>query len=425
MLEMPALAHRPDVLYLAHRVPFPPDKGDRIRSYHVLRFLARRARVHLGCFADEPVTERTKDELNALCAKVAILPIGGIGRWTRALASFVRGRTITEGAFYSPDMRALVREWCRQTCFHAALASASSMAPYLQQRGTSDVPAVIDLMDVDSQKWLDYAASRRWPRSWLFRKEGRRLRKLESALPQWARAATLVSDAEADIFRSFCPWSEARAIANGVDLDYFQPCGDNIAAADCVFIGALDYYPNVDAAVWFCRGVWTEIHRHWPHAQFFLVGRRPVAEVRRLAQVPGVVVVPDVPDVRPYLSRATVALIPLRIARGLQNKVLEALAMGKAVVASPPAIAALKVQPGEQLFSASTPQEWVRAIGLLFEDSALRSRLGAAGRRFCKQHHDWDRCLKGFHELLDLPPAADNVVNGSTNPTVAGVSQVW
>jgi glycosyltransferase involved in cell wall biosynthesis len=188
-----------------------------------------------------------------------------------------------------------------------------------------------------------------------------------------------------------------------VDLDYFAPQGSAEGPPSCVFVGALDYRPNVDGAVWFCQEIWPEIRRRHPDARVSLVGRCPVPRVKRLAEIAGVEVVGPVVDVRPYVARAAVAVVPLQIARGLQNKVLEALAMGKPVVASPPALGGLKAEPGVHLLAARSRDEWVESMCGLFTDPALRTRLGAAGRRFVESCHRWDHCLQPLHELLGLP----------------------
>jgi sugar transferase (PEP-CTERM/EpsH1 system associated) len=413
---------RPDVLYLVHRVPYPPDKGDRIRAFQLLRYLSARAHVHLACLADEPVAEDTLTVLRRYARRVAVIPLGGWSRWARALGSVVCGRTVTEGAFSSPALRATLRAWAADTPFRAALASASSMVPYLRLPQLRDVPAVVDLVDVDSQKWHDYAEASRAPRRWLYRLEGRRLQRLEQGLPEWARAVTLVSEAEAGIYRRFCSDGLVCAVGNGVDLDYFQP---QPAAAEpaCVFVGALDYRPNVDGACWFCREVWPEVRRHRPGVKFYLVGRRPAPAVTRLAGLPGVELVGQVSDVRPYLARAAVTVVPLQIARGVQNKVLEALAMARAVVASPSSLEGLQVKPGLHLLQASAPSEWTGAILRLLEAPSLRERLGAAGRRYVEAHHRWDRCLGPFGGLLGLsagPAEAAPVRGPGTAAVVSG-----
>jgi sugar transferase (PEP-CTERM/EpsH1 system associated) len=392
----------PDILFLTHRVPFPPDKGDRIRTYHILRFLARRAQVHLASLADEPVAEEAISGLSPYCSRIAVVRLGLL-RWVRAVGSALRGRTITEGAFASRAFRTVIRSWANETTFSFSLASSSGLAPYLRIKELEYVPALVDLVDVDSQKWLDYAATKSWPKSLLYRMEGRRLRRLEQSLPAWARAVTLVSHAEADLYRRVGGEGPVHAVTNGVDLEYFRPVPET-PEQGCAFVGALDYHPNIDGACWFCRNVWPAIHRARPLARMYLVGRRPVAAVRRLAEVPGVEVIGQVPDVRPYLARSAVAVVPLRLARGVQNKVLEALALRKATVASPQSLIGLKVKPGVHLLSASSPQQWVEAILRLKSDPALRRQLGWAGRCYVEEHHSWDRCLEPFLSLLGLSP---------------------
>jgi sugar transferase (PEP-CTERM/EpsH1 system associated) len=396
----------PRVLYLVHRVPYPPDKGDRIRSYHLLRYLSQRAEVHLACLADEPVAEETTAALKGLCTRIAIVPLGNWSRWLRAPGSLLGGRSISEGVFHSPALVEVLRDWARKTCFHVSLASASSMVPYQRLDELRQVPAVVDLMDVDSQKWLDYAATERGLRARLFLTEGRRLRELEQTLPSLARAVTLVSDAEADLFRQFCSWEGVHAVTNGVDLDYFRPADPPPEENGCVFVGALDYRPNVDAACWFSKEVWPMIRRRHPEARLRLVGRQPVPEVARLAQVPGVEVVGQVPDVRPYVAAAAAVVAPLRIARGIQNKVLEAMAMAKPVVASPQGLNGLGHRLDLPALTASERPEWVEHVVRLLENPALRRQLGAAGRSYVEAHHHWDRCLAPFGPILGLPAEA-------------------
>jgi polysaccharide biosynthesis protein PslH len=401
-------AGRPEILYVAHRLPYPPDKGDRIRTFHVLRSLSGRAAVHLACLADEEPDESAVAVLRRYCERVAVVRLGRVTRVGRALASLALGRTATEGAFDAPGLRGVLRRWARETRFRAALASSSGVARYLRIEELRDVPAVVDLMDVDCQKWLDYAAATRGPRAWLYRTEGRRMRRMESGLSDYASALTLVTEAEAEIYRRFRPDGPVHAISNGVDLDYFRPDPGGTESG-CAFVGALDYRPNVDGACWFCREPWPDILRRLPGTRVSLVGRRPAPEVCRLARLDGVDVVGQVPDVRPFLTSAAVVLAPLRIARGVQNKVLEALAMSKAVVASPQALEGLRVDPGVHLLVASTPAEWADAVAHLLGAPEVRRRLGAASRQFVEANHHWGLCLEPLGALLGLEPAEDSL----------------
>ncbi len=281
-------------------------------------------------------------------------------------------------------------------------------------RGLAGVPALVDLVDVDSEKWFQYAAESRGVQRWLYRIEGRRLRRLEQSLPPRAKAITLVSDCEAELYRSFCPADSVHAIPNGVDLDYFRPGRDSDVASsqDCVFVGALDYWANIDGVHWFCDEVWPEVRRRRPEATFTLVGSRPSSPVRRLAQRPGIRLAGDVPDVRPYLAEAALVVVPLRIARGIQNKVLEALAMAKAVIATPEALEGIAVEPEVHVCQAGTPAQWIETITALAgrradpepsrprrpsirrDTSLLGPPIAAAGRiagaagRFAHDEHD-------------------------------------
>jgi hypothetical protein len=224
------------VLYLTHRVPFPLDKGDRIRNYHLLRQLAARGRVSLGSLADEPVAPETLAELERLCERVAAVPVSRRRRWLRAGVSLLSGGSLSEGAFGEPRLRAVVREWAGTTRFDVVVISASSLVPYLGEAGIAGMPAVVDLVDVDSQKWFDYADAARPPKRWLYRLEGHRVRNIERAMPGWARAVSVVSQAEADLLDGFAGEGAATVATNGVDLDYFTPATGPTDQA-CVFGG--------------------------------------------------------------------------------------------------------------------------------------------------------------------------------------------
>ena len=402
-----------NILYLVHRVPYPPNRGDRIRSFHLLDFLARRANVYLGTLADEPLESGTLEALHSRCKEVAIERLGR-WRWLTAAASLTTGRSATEGLFRSSQLRQALERWTQQVQFDAVVVFCSSMVQYLDLPGLQSVPTIVDLVDVDSQKFFDYAATSRGVKKWLYRWEGRRLRKLESSLPSRVQAITLVSHAEAQIYRGFCPNDRTHAITNGVDLEYFQPSGTECRPERCVFVGALDYRPNIDGICWFCKEVWPQIRSARPQATLAIVGRNPDPAVRRLASLPGVEVFGSVPDVRPHLAEATLAVVPLQIARGVQNKVLEAMAMGKPVIASPGAAEGLGVVDGEELLIAIDPKHWTASVCRLLADAALRRRIAEVGRQFVEQQHDWEHSLSGFSGLFDLPATASPSFNGAT-----------
>lgn len=281
----------------------------------------------------------------------------------------------------------------------------SSMLQFAQDKRLNTAVRLIDLVDVDSQKWFDYAAKTRGLKRMLYKLEGRRLRKLECRLPEQGWTVTLVSEQEADIYRGFADRTAAHAVSNGVDLEFFEPATERRtpAAPEFVFVGVLNYWANVEGLIWFCENVWPEIRHRLPGATFSLVGKQPSPAVKKLGELDGVTLIGEVDDVREYLSRATAILVPLRIARGIQNKVLEALAMARPVVASSQALEGLATCSGEHVLAADTPQAWIEQIESLSADENRQLELGRAGRSYVEQHHSWDARLAPLAELLNLP----------------------
>ena len=385
---------KPRVLYLTHRLPFPPDKGDRIRNFHVLQELSKVARVTLVSLADETAHGQSIAKLESLCEAVEIVPASGTRRWWRAGRSLLAGGSLSEGLFAEPKLDAVIHRLAKTHTWDASLISASSLAPYLHRHGLPSHPRFVDLVDVDSQKWFDYAEAASGPKHWLYTLEGQRVRRLEQWIAEWATAVTIVSSAECAVFDGFTRPGAGTVATNGVDLDYFRPQPEVEVVQACAFVGALDYFPNVDGAVWFARDIWPAIRERHPRAEFWIIGRKPTPAVVRLGALDGVKVIGAVPDVRPYVAKAALAICPIRIARGLQNKVLEAMAMAKPTVAAPAAIQALLAVPGEHLLSPATEAEWISTVGELLVDTARQRELGSAAREFVEVHHHWDRCLQ-------------------------------
>ena len=268
---------------------------------------------------------------------------------------------------------------------------------------TPELPLLLDLIDLDSAKWSGYAQAHRWPLSWLYRREGRTLLAYERAAVARARHSYLVTDNEVRLFCQVAPEVAGRveSMGNGVDAEYFNPAAGRLSPfrpdeRALVFTGAMDYWPNVDAVDWFTRDVLPALRERYPGLRLHVVGRNPTAAVRALA-CDAVVVTGAVPDVRPYLQHAAVAVAPLRLARGLQNKVLEAMAMTCAVVASKPCVEALDAVEGCDLYAASTAPEYVEAIAQLLDDPAQAAECGRAARQCVLSHYSWRARL----ELLD------------------------
>ena len=322
-------------------------------------------------------------------------------RYVTRAVSMLRGRTVTEGLFDSPALAKVVRKWSRQEKYDAVLASSSGICPYVFPPCVdADITRWVDLIDVDSQKWLDYANAARFPMSLVYRTEGQRLRELERRLAATCDRLLVVSDAERDLFRSFCPTDRIAAVSNGVDYQYFAPQPGTFSEPhSCAFVGVMNYKPNADAAIWFAKNVWPRIRHRYPEARFSIVGKFPTPEVQALQSVSGIEVTGSVPDVRPWLMRATCAVVPLQIARGVQNKILEAMACGRPVICSPEPLKGLATEPGVHLLKATSADEWVTALTRVFDDTDLQNRLGTAAMQCVRTHYSWDSVLAMLSEL--------------------------
>lgn len=276
------------------------------------------------------------------------------------------------------------------------------MGAYASLPSLRDTPLLVDLVDVDSQKWFDYAAQTPPPKGWLYQLEAHRLRRLEIELGRKADAVTLVSEAETNLYRQFAPEANVVALSNGVDLDYFHPVIEAPAEADrCVFVGALDYKANIDGIRWFACEVWPHVLQQRPAAKLQIVGRDPTESVKELVSSESrIELAANVQDVRPYVWKSSVVIAPLQVARGIQNKVLEAMAMGKPVLASQAALEGIQVSVPEHARQATTPEQWTSQILDLFDDHAERSRLACEARDFVERRYDWATQLQPLDHLL-------------------------
>ena len=317
-----------DILFLSHSVPNPPDKGERIRAFHELTRLAAEHRVHLACFARHPSEAGAAHALSDRCASVYVETIDSRMALAKAVARFAAGGCLNEFFYHSARMRRHVEGLAARVSIRGALAYSVVMAPYVPR----PIPFVLDMIDVDSEKWFQYAGVRR--PAFAYAMEARRLRRMEARCAGTAVRTLLATSAEEQLLLSFAPGVATGFMENGVDFDFFDPAASPGAPELArkrylVFIGTLDYYPNIEAACRFAREVFPTLRQREPRLEFFVVGRNPARAVRKLSAWPGVQVTGTVPDVRPYLKHALCQVVPLRIARGVQNKVLEALAAGK------------------------------------------------------------------------------------------------
>lgn len=396
-----------DLLFLAHRIPYPPNKGDKIRSWNILRHLTEKYRVHLGCFVDDPDDWQYEKYLREVCGDCMFVPLNPLWAKLTSARAFFTGDPLTLYYYRSPAMSRWISELKRRIKLQRVFVFSSSMAQFVPKQTFDDARLIVDFVDVDSDKWAQYAARKSFPANWLYRREARTLAGFERRIAKAADACLLVSEAEAKLFRNLFPEvaDHVFALNNGVDFDFFNPdetYSDPYEGASnvLVFTGQMDYWANVDAVQWFAHDILPDIRNRVPGAQFWIVGANPSREVSRLGALSGIAVTGRVPDIRPYLHYARTVVAPIRVARGVQNKVLEAMAMAKTVIATPEAADGI---------SAKTNHDFLVASGSLeFADETVKSlldnkgqKLGTSARKTVISRYSWGANLSGLNNYLE------------------------
>ena len=398
VLKLPGMK---DLLFLSHCVPNPPDKGEKIRAFHEVACLASRYRVHLACFARSEDEVRAANQLSGRCASVYVERLHPRRALLRAAVRFGFGRCLNMAFYWSAAMKAHVDSLAGRVPFAATLAYSAVMAPYAPRQ----LPLLFDMLDVDSEKWLQYAQSRR--PGFLFRLEARRLRRWETYWSMAAQCTVLTTENEESLLHTFAPHAHTCFMENGVDGEYFDGVARPLPSGFegrrlVVFVGTMDYHPNIEAAQWFATHVLPGLRREDPRVEFLIVGRNPTKDVRDLARLDGVTVAADVPDTRPYLAHARAIVVPLRLARGIQNKVLEALAMGRPVFASTAVCATFGKTLPAGVFCCASAAEFVERVSQACNsepqcDSGIRAE---ACRRFSWQK-GVDQIINRLETMID------------------------
>jgi sugar transferase (PEP-CTERM/EpsH1 system associated) len=385
------------ILLLTHRLPYPPNKGDKIRTFNVLEHLARRHEVFVACPVDDPADLGFVPELERRCAGVLAVR-NRSSRAVAALHALSTGTSITVRHFHSDELQRRIDEFLDEQEIDAVCCFSSPMAEYVfRSRHAEDslrrTRLLMDLIDVDSFKWRQYAERTSFPMNRVYGYEAARLEDYERRIGDRFDELLLVSEQERGYLPAGIPADKVHAISNGVDLAYFSPGTTPVVTGEIpalVFTGVMDYWPNVDGVQWFADEVLPLIRAQVPGTRFVIVGSKPAESVRRLADRPGIEVTGFVDDVRTYVARAHVCVVPLRIARGVQNKVLEAMSMALPVVAMPQAAQGLGALPPGTLRTAATAEQTVDAIAELFLDPARARREGAAAAAFVRAHFRWE-----------------------------------
>jgi polysaccharide biosynthesis protein PslH len=387
------------ILYLCHRFPFPPARGGKIRPFNMIRHLDKRHEVVVVSLA------RSRGEALAGCGIAAHCTryhAGSISRAAAVARMALRLPTPTPssmGYFLSPEAVRHVRSELARNDFDLVFVHCSSVAPYVEDfRGAGKI---LDFGDMDSQKWLAYAEFRPFPLSLGYRLEGIKLRRAEERLARKFDTCTCTTRMELETLESYGAARRTDWFPNGVDSEYFQPSAEPYEPDTISFVGRMDYFPNQQCMDAFCRMTLPLVRARRPRVKLRIIGANPSRAIRRLGSIPGVTVTGSVPDVRPHVRSTAVNVAPLAIARGTQNKILEAMAMGVPVVASVLAAGGVDAVPGRDLLTASTPRECADAIVRLLEDPEERRRFADAARERVLSHHTWERSMRELDRIVD------------------------
>lgn len=399
------------LLALTHRLPCPPHKGEKIRALNILKFLAVHHEVHLVSLVDDENDLRYVDQLHPYTRSLTVQRVHPHLRKAFALAAVAGDESVSSRYFHVSALQRRVDELIEREGIAGVFCSSSPTAEYVFRSRLADrlrtVPKVMDLIDVDSVKWRHYAEQSHAGSAWLYRREARCLATLEGRIGRDFDRVLVVSEAERNCCESI-PSDRVTSVPNGVDLEYFSPVSTEAAASEpptLVFTGVMDYRPNVDGILWFVRNILPSVREAVPNVRLYVVGNRPSKSVQRLASDPGIVVTGFVADVRDYAARG-VCIAPLRIARGIQNKVLEAMAMGRPIVVTPQAFEGIEAEPGRDLLLAADEREFAARTIELLKDPARADRMGRAARMRAEQGYSWARNLAILNDLLPADGAA-------------------
>ncbi|MEP2750777.1 MAG: TIGR03087 family PEP-CTERM/XrtA system glycosyltransferase [Parasphingorhabdus sp.] len=395
-----------EILFLTHRVPWPPNRGDKIRSHHILRKLMEYTPVHLACFADDEKEAAEDSDIKASLASMKIVRRSK-SNWRAGIEAIASGKPVSLTSFESSEIQDYVRSTLKSRSIDCIFVFSGQMAQFIPVEFSDRL--VMDFADVDSAKFESYSDEGSGPMTWINRREGKLLRAFEKQVGSLADYSLFVSEAEAELFRqrSGLDNYKVRAVGNGIDLDYYDPAKAKAIEPPhegplIVFTGQMDYRPNVEAVSSFTKEAMPEILKQHPDAQFAIVGRAPTVDVAKLDGLNGTNVIGRVDDIRSWLKAVDVVVAPLRIARGIQNKVLEAMAMGKPVVASAAAAQGIEAVDGEHFCVADDAQHEARLVSDLLSDPKKAKALGDNASALIRSTYSWETQLANIADLCGI-----------------------
>jgi sugar transferase (PEP-CTERM/EpsH1 system associated) len=401
-----------NLLYLSQRLPFPPDRGDRIATFNHIRYLARGHRVFVASLIQSAGEMKHINEIEKIAVKASVERQGRIAAaWGMGMA-LLKNQPLSIGYFCNARLRCEIAKLIRDYKIEAAIAFSSSMAQYLEPYNR--LLRVIYFCDVDSQKWLDLSKKCGGLKSWIYRREARLLLEYEKKIARSFSASCVVAEGEAQLFRRLIPGAQVDVVENGVDFDYFGSLSRQSSNMELVFVGVMNYPPNEEAVQYFVREIWPLLLARMPSLHFTIVGSHPTKAVRALAGVPGVTVTGYVNDVRPYFARAALAVAPLAIARGIQNKILEAMAAGIPVLTTPTVAGNLPAEVRALIdVEERQPEKFANAVLRVLDNPDKCMERSRRAMDFIHKRYSWESKIRRLEELIASHQRDNSTVEGA------------
>jgi sugar transferase (PEP-CTERM/EpsH1 system associated) len=387
------------ILYVCHRFPYPPKRGGKIRPFNMIRHLSQRHEVTVCSLARSAEEAAEATGIAPYCKHYEIALVDNRVQTLRMVARLPLPTPSSLGYFYSPALGAKIRTLLATGGFDLIFVHCSSVAQYVADH--AGVPKILDFGDMDSQKWLEYAHYKPFPLNAGYWLEGRKLVAEEKRLARRFDLCTATTRAEWETLEGYATGTATDWFPNGVDSDYFAPDGQPYDADTISFVGRMDYYPNQECMFDFCAQTWPRIRERRAAAKLVIVGADPSPAVRKLGDLPGVTVTGSVPDVRPYVRQSALMVAPLNIARGTQNKILEAMAMGVPVVTSAVAAGGVDAHADDHFLVTRGHADCTQAVLRIMDDAAERARLAAAGRARMLSHHAWPKSMQRLDGIIE------------------------
>ncbi len=396
------------LLYLCHRIPFPANKGDKITTCNILKFLNQYYDVYLGCFIDDPFDYRYQDDVRQFCKEAFFVELNSTKAKIKGISALLSNRPITLPYYYSRQMQQWVEKTVTEKNIKTSLVYSGCMAQYVLSENLPPLHKVMHFADIDSDKWRQYAEKTSGIMRWVYQREHRTLEQYEKLVAKQFAVSCFISDTETEMFRGMLNHTQddkIKTLSNGIDCHFFSPDAQQNLAENyplekenyVVFTGAMDYWANADAVNWFVQSVWKKVHNGLPDSKFYIVGSSPTKEVMNLQKIPGVIVTGRVEDVRPYLQHAKAAVAPMQIARGIQNKILEAMAMEKPVITTELGIEGIENTPEDELYISDLSEKTAHWVAEKLQQKATKA---TASRNWLKDTYSWEAKLSPLLDYL-------------------------